>query len=244
MNVTLPGHGEHYRWNKVNTSVKNDLWNSQRVISHYGELVLTNNKSIRCVLQFVKPSLFSSNTHEVVGSVIDKDGAVVHRLFGKIIISPVAWHFHSFIPCKLGKWSEGLFCGEHPSARCVWRPEPLPEDNKRYYGFSRFAIELNELEPGLVRVLPPTDSRFRPDQRLLEEGKVPEAKASKKQLEETQKERLIANEQRGKHQEPKWFRRTAVALDDKDGDKYEFTNTYWDAKDHSKFGDMDLVRLW
>lgn len=144
----------------------------------------------------------------------------------------------------LGKWSEGLYCGVAPSARCVWRPGALPEDHELYYGFSRFAIELNDLEPCLIDIIPPTDSRFRPDQRLLEEGNVPGAEAAKVQLEQAQRERRIANEHRGIVHEPKWFRRTATASDDDDGEKWEFAHNYWDARAQSKFRDMDLVKLW
>ena len=41
----------------------------------------------------------------------------------------------------------------------------MPEDYEMYYGFTRFAIELNETNPELEKLLPPTDTRFRPDQR-------------------------------------------------------------------------------
>ena len=41
----------------------------------------------------------------------------------------------------------------------------VPENSKRYYGFTRFAIELNEIDDDLRQQLPPTDTRFRPDQR-------------------------------------------------------------------------------
>lgn len=41
----------------------------------------------------------------------------------------------------------------------------MPTDYELYYGFTRFAIELNELCPEMKEVLPPTDARFRPDQR-------------------------------------------------------------------------------
>lgn len=41
----------------------------------------------------------------------------------------------------------------------------MPTDYELYYGFTRFAIELNELCPELKDVLPRTDARFRPDQR-------------------------------------------------------------------------------
>lgn len=36
----------------------------------------------------------------------------------------------------------------------------------RYYSFTEFACQLNEMEEGIA----PTDSRLRPDQRLMEEG--------------------------------------------------------------------------
>lgn len=41
----------------------------------------------------------------------------------------------------------------------------MPTNYERYYGFTRFAIELNELDPLLKDLLPMTDARFRPDQR-------------------------------------------------------------------------------
>jgi len=43
----------------------------------------------------------------------------------------------------------------------------MPEDYELYYGFSRFAMELNEILPDEEDELPCTDSRFRPDQRLF-----------------------------------------------------------------------------
>lgn len=42
---------------------------------------------------------------------------------------------------------------------------PQPKDYLQYYGFSSFAMELNELTADLKHLLPPTDSRLRPDQR-------------------------------------------------------------------------------
>ena len=44
---------------------------------------------------------------------------------------------------------------------------PMPGDYERYYGFSQFAIELNEMEEGLEEKLPCTDCRFRTDQRSV-----------------------------------------------------------------------------
>ena len=67
-----------------------------------------------------------------------------------------------------GKCTEAIYCGKAPSAKCLWRPGALPVDANLHYGFSRFAIELNEMLPKERSRLPRTDTRFRPDQRALE----------------------------------------------------------------------------
>lgn len=45
------------------------------------------------------------------------------------------------------------------------------------YNFTNFAMSLNELEPGMEAVLAPTDSRFRPDIRAMENGNMSNEKS-------------------------------------------------------------------
>lgn len=59
------------------------------------------------------------------------------------------------------------------------------ENADKMHNFTRFAIELNEPEEGVA----PTDSRRRPDQRLMEEGRWDDANAVKQRLEELQRHR-------------------------------------------------------
>uniref|UniRef100_A0A8C2NVK8 Oxysterol-binding protein n=1 Tax=Capra hircus TaxID=9925 RepID=A0A8C2NVK8_CAPHI len=148
LNVMLPKYGDCYVWNKVTTCIHNIL-SGRRWIEHYGEVTVRNTKSSVCIckLTFVKVNYWNSNVNEVQGVVMDQEGKVVHRLFGK--------------------WHEGLYCGVAPSAKCIWRPGSMPTNYELYYGFTRFAIELNELDPVLKDLLPPTDARFRPDQRKV-----------------------------------------------------------------------------
>lgn len=40
------------------------------------------------------------------------------------------------------------------------------------YNFTSFAMTLNELEPDMERLLPPTDCRLRPDIRAMESGDI------------------------------------------------------------------------
>ena len=42
----------------------------------------------------------------------------------------------------------------------------MPPGAEKYYGFTQLACELNEHEAGVA----PTDSRFRTDQRMMEDG--------------------------------------------------------------------------
>jgi hypothetical protein len=60
----------------------------------------------------------------------------------------------------------------------------MPGNSEQYYGFSYFAIELNELLEGQEEDLPCTDCRFRPDQRLLEDGHIQEAESEKRRVEQ------------------------------------------------------------
>lgn len=47
----------------------------------------------------------------------------------------------------------------------ICNADAVPVDHEQYYGFTKFAIELNELDPSLKLLLPPTDTRLRLDQR-------------------------------------------------------------------------------
>lgn len=80
----------------------------------------------------------------------------------------------------------------------------MPEDYELYYGFTRFAIELNELGPE-VSQLPITDTRLRPDQRALERGDLDAAERLKLQLEQNQRERRKKYELENINFEPLWF---------------------------------------
>ena len=57
-----------------------------------------------------------------------------------------------------------------PNSRLMWEVNPRPEDSAQYYHFTLFSMSLNQLTDELAKRLPPTDSRFRPDVRKLEEG--------------------------------------------------------------------------
>ncbi|KAJ2938876.1 hypothetical protein O0L34_g17686 [Tuta absoluta] len=111
----------------------------------------------------------------------------------------------------------------------------MPPEHELYYGLTRFAMQLNEMEPGLRELLPPTDTRFRPDQRALEEGDVEAAEQYKHSLEQAQRER---RRDHPSHQ-PAWFRKVT-----EDGEEmWVFTGEYWRARE-AGFAGLHLPRIW
>uniref|UniRef100_A0A8C7J8R2 Oxysterol-binding protein n=1 Tax=Oncorhynchus kisutch TaxID=8019 RepID=A0A8C7J8R2_ONCKI len=222
VNVILPSFGDHYEWNKVTTCVHNIL-SGRRWIEHYGEITVRNTKSSACIckLTFVKGNYWSSNVNEVQGFVMDQEGKVVRRLFGK--------------------WHEGLYCGVPPSARCIWRPGSMPTDYELYYGFTRFAIELNELCPEMQDLLPPTDARFRPDQRHLEEGNVEMAASEKQRIEDMQRTRRKWQDENDIKHEPRFFKKV---VDANQRERWVTNNTYWELRKSPGFINMENPNLW
>uniref|UniRef100_A0A8B9J927 Oxysterol-binding protein n=1 Tax=Astyanax mexicanus TaxID=7994 RepID=A0A8B9J927_ASTMX len=222
VNVMFPSYGDHYEWNKVTTCVHNIL-SGRRWIEHYGEVTIRNTKSSTCIckMTFIKSNYWSSNVNEVQGFVMDQEGKVVHRLFGK--------------------WHEGLYCGVPPSAKCIWRPGSMPTDYELYYGFTRFAIELNELCPEMRDLLPPTDARFRPDQRFLEEGKVELASAEKQRIEDLQRSRRKWHEENNTKHQPRFFKKV---VDSNQRERWVSNNTYWELRKDPGFQKMENLELW
>ncbi|KAB1276342.1 Oxysterol-binding protein-related protein 3 [Camelus dromedarius] len=93
---------DHFEWNKVTSCIHNIL-SGQRWIEHYGEIVIKNlnDDSCHCKVNFIKAKYWSTNAHEIEGTVFDKSGKAVHRLFGK--------------------WHESIYCGGSSSSACIWR---------------------------------------------------------------------------------------------------------------------------
>ncbi|KAI1237138.1 hypothetical protein IHE44_0014393 [Lamprotornis superbus] len=174
LNVTLPKYGDYYVWNKVTTCIHNIL-SGRRWIEHYGEITIRNTKSSVCIckLTFVKVNYWNSNVNEVQGVVIDQEGKVVHRLFGK--------------------WHEGLYCGVAPSAKCIWRPGSMPTNYERYYGFTRL------LEEGNIEAAASEKQRIeelqRARRRYMEENGIEYVpKFFKKVIDANQREAWVTNE--------------------------------------------------
>ncbi|XP_057270608.1 oxysterol-binding protein-related protein 7 isoform X4 [Pezoporus wallicus] len=221
VNVQLPRTGDHFQWNKVTTCIHNVL-SGPRWIEHYGEVLIRNTRdaAYHCKITFGKARYWGAGANEVQGLVLSRSGAVVERL--------------------AGKWHEGLHRGPAPG-HCVWRANPMPRDHEKNYGFTQFALELNELTPELRRVLPSTDTRLRPDQRYLEEGNVPAAETQKRQIEQLQRDRRRVMEENNITHQARFFRRL---MDANGKESWVTNNTYWKLRLDPGFAHLDSAVLW
>ncbi|XP_060807416.1 oxysterol-binding protein-related protein 3 isoform X2 [Amyelois transitella] len=217
VHVRLASTGDHYSWNKVTTCVHN-LFGGQRWVDQYGDMHITcHGTDITCKLNFIKASSWSASRHEVRGAV----GGAAGGAGGRLRLQ--------------GRWSEALLAGDPPANRCLWRPGAMPPEHELYYGFTRFAMELNEMEPGMKEVLPYTDTRLRPDQRALELGDVESAERLKHQLEQAQRDR---RRDAADHQ-PAWFCKS----DEGGEEMWVFTGEYWKARE-AGFPGLSAPRIW
>ncbi|XP_045472099.1 oxysterol-binding protein 2-like isoform X2 [Harmonia axyridis] len=216
--------GNTFKWNKVDTTVHNFLLGSLWV-DHQGVVeILGKGKAegIVCKLDFIPYSGSSlrrikSETRKVKGEVLDANGMKKWVIEGncdvQVEISEV----------MTGESDEEIILD---MPRIPWKCGDLPDGAENYYSFSKFACQMNESEDGVA----PTDSRLRPDQRFMEEGRWEEANAEKVRLEDKQRTviRLRTESEEMKHYQPVWFE--PVARDD--GSLiYKYNGNYWKCKE-------------
>ncbi|KAL2608829.1 hypothetical protein R1flu_027402 [Riccia fluitans] len=215
-------YGDHFTWNKVTTCAHNvvvgRLW-----IDNYGELVIKNHATgDTSRIRFQKAN--AKEQCRISGKVYDSKGAVQYTIHGNYMD-------------KIYATSESSRSGEGRVDKVMWkRPEPV-EDYRQQYCFTKFSIGLNELAPKLAEVLPPTDSRLRPDQRALEDGDLEKATPEKLRLEEKQREARRLRKERGEEWQVQWFGHhepgvSQVKTTDDGGEpSWIYTGKYWETRE-------------
>ncbi|KAN0060664.1 Oxysterol-binding protein 3 [Thecaphora frezii] len=182
------GDGDIFSFQKPSSFMRN-LLAGNKYLEHVGELTVTNeNTGQRIVIEFKEGTMWggTGSRNHVVGTVYDaNDQEVTH---------------------VKGKWSDH-FSRQHDKEnyQVLWEAAEMPPHAEEYYGFTYFAMTLNELSDDCRDLLPPTDSRLRPDQRAFEEGNVQEAESLKHKLEEAQRARRRDYQNQGTQHQPKWF---------------------------------------
>ncbi|CEL97051.1 unnamed protein product [Vitrella brassicaformis CCMP3155] len=187
-------------------------------------------------------SLMSEASGQVDGSATqDPSSAAAKRARGRkgSSSSQHSYHHHpppvGSMPIPEVDWES--IQSDPSTRRVLWSPTPLPAHAEQYFNYSQMAMELNEITPEYDRQagahMPRTDSRFRPDQRAYEEGRLDEASSEKTRLEDRQREAAKKRPRGEQDYSPLWFQRSR--------DKYTgeatwaFRGSYWEKKRHNDF---------
>jgi len=175
------------------SSFMRNLLAGNKYLEHVGELeVVNDNTGQRATVDFKEGNMWggASSRNVVTGTVYDERGSEVTGF--------------------RGKWSENFSRQlSKDNYHVLWEAAEMPPHAEDYYGFTYFAVTLNEITPNIKPYLPATDSRLRPDQRAMEEGDIDTAEELKQKLEQAQRaRRKAAAEGKTAAPIPRWFHKS------------------------------------
>ncbi|XP_077471750.1 oxysterol-binding protein-related protein 1 [Stigmatopora argus] len=247
--LELPKYNEAYTWTNPTCCVHNiivgQLW-----IEQYGSVEVVNHKTgERCNMTFKPCGLFGKELHKVEGYIHDKSKRKLCAIYGKwteclYTVDPATFDSHKKTDrrnsedkkaCKRGSVDEepeempppdAETVQVIPGSELVWKITPRPGNSAKFYAFSTFAMQLNELDEKMDGLLPYTDSRFRPDIRAMENGDIDVASAEKKRLEEKQRTSRKNRSKSTDDWKTRWFHQGANPHNK--GQDWLYLKSYWD----------------
>ncbi|KAJ2893945.1 Oxysterol-binding protein 3, partial [Coemansia aciculifera] len=223
VNIELLKHGDHFTYCKPSALVRG-LISGNRTVDFTGEMSIVNHATgDSCSVNFKEAGMFSSSNDMVECHLRRSGSSKVERVLR-------------------GSWSSHMrFEKSTTDSDVLWTAVSLPSDANRYYGFSYFAMRLNELAPAIQQSLPKTDTRFRPDQRAYEEGRIDDAELIKHSLEEAQRARKKERDESGVKWEAQWFEEREDA-NSPTGRSWQYRGGYWDAQAQNEY--PPTAELW
>ena len=138
-----------------------------------------------------------------------------------------------------GNWLDNIYIinNETKEKTIIWRI--IPSKDKEDFYFQPYTFDLNNLTEEMKKALPPTDSRFRPDQRLMEYQDIDKAGDEKHRLEEEQRARAKQYKKDGFIPKPLYFEET---YDDLTGELiYKYKQNYWEMRNKHQFDDLPKI---
>lgn len=217
---------ELYSWKKVNTSVVGIIIGNPTV-DNFGVMEVRNHTTGDIIHVDLKQRGWkASSAYQLSGVVHDKEGNTRWAIGGhwnsKIFAKKVSSDFNLKRKDLLVDSTDGTLDPESGSKFLVWQVAPRPDVP---FNLTSFAITLNDINDNLRPWLAPTDTRLRPDQRAMEDGRYDEASAEKSRVEEKQRAARKQREMNRETFKPQWFVKLTHPVT---GDNYwHFSGEYW-----------------
>ncbi|CAF0824234.1 unnamed protein product [Didymodactylos carnosus] len=252
LTLELKRHNEIYTWETVTCTIHNivvgRLW-----FEYHGTMEIVNHtRKLKTVLNFKPYSWSTKELHKVEGYVYDSNKQKIRGLYGfwtDSFYSIDIDNFEAFLKqmkkeAKQSTKSSGVASAAvvdseeeedvpdvtnelnlPPNSFQLWKIIPKLDYAPQYYNFSLFTMALNELTDEVKRLCPPTDCRFRPDMRKMEDGDIEAANLEKNRLEEKQRAAKRDREKRKQEWTPMWFRTEKHPITGQD--VWCSNNRYW-----------------
>jgi hypothetical protein len=185
--VTLKRTKEVFVLKRPSNSVHNYIIGKMYIWVN-GTMECTNTVTKSKMSITFKPKGWTSKTdYEVEGKITNAEDETKYHVFGR-------WDsFLSVIDAQTKQETKIISKNENP------------ENYELQYYFSKHSINLNNLTQDLMKMIAPTDSRLRTDQRAYEYGNLDLASTEKERLEQNQRKRRKITEDGHENFEPRWF---------------------------------------
>eukprot|EP01120_Amphizonella_sp_Union-15-10_P010193 TRINITY_DN4050_c0_g1_i2.p1 TRINITY_DN4050_c0_g1~~TRINITY_DN4050_c0_g1_i2.p1 ORF type:complete len:212 (-),score=42.97 TRINITY_DN4050_c0_g1_i2:45-680(-) len=170
-----------------------------------------------CLIPFIKSgwtNIGYGAVYDISGYVKNKDGKECIKLYGK---------WNQFLTAK---WLVDSQDHKIDDEVVLWT---CPENHYLggEYNFTRFAATLNDMEENYKKVLPPTDSRLRPDRICLEKEEFDKAFSYKNIIENKQRKDREDRKANGEEWSPAWFKSISDSRES-DGSLWVYNKKYWE----------------
>ncbi|KAM0790735.1 hypothetical protein ACM66B_004590 [Microbotryomycetes sp. NB124-2] len=214
--VTVGDDGDVFSIKKPSSFVRN-LVAGTKYLEVVGDMTVTNEKTgEKAVVSFKEGSSWggASTRNKIEGKVLDASGSTQIEL--------------------VGRWDEHVDKKEGGSKfERLWEINEFPQNPEKYYGFTTFGTQLNEITELEKGKMAPSDSRLRPDQSAMERGDIDNAEELKKKLEEKQRAKRKKAQDEGKDPaNPLWFK--------KEGSGWKYGGDYFETRESGEWKDPDI----
>jgi len=222
LNILLKKYNERYVISRPVSAACNIIIGQMYIDNHGDSNTINLKTGEKAKIHFSKKGWFGKNYGAVNGTIHDAKDNPVYEIKG----------------C----WFEGLSLKNLKTGEetVIWRINPRPPEWENYYYFTEFTYQLNNLPERLKKILPPTDSRFRPDSKALENGDLKLSQTEKVRLEEIQRTSRKEREKEKIEHKPVYFVET---VDEYTKEKtYKSNWKYWQDRDQHNW--KHLPKLW
>jgi len=211
---------DHYFYTNPKTRVHN-LLIGKMWMEHHGDLNISNLKNgDSCHIKFKKCGFFGSVDYKVEGIVSDSEGNEIISLRGE---------WNEYLEAT---WLRETRDSPQGKTEVLWRISDDNFVNNRYH-MTKFAASLSNMDDEMKMILPPNDSRLRPDRISLEKGDNDTATRAKKLLEERQRNDKKIRVENNDEYTPQFFHK----IPDEDGTfTWVYCGDYWEQRENKTKG--------